>query len=95
MDSSLDKFNANKIEDNIYLGGYKTAIDKEFLKKYQIKRILSIHEKEIRDSQKVQNIYYKHIIVEDKKTEEIITYFPECYEYIAIAQTYGKKKIFF
>jgi hypothetical protein len=46
MDSSLDGFKANKIEDNIYLGDYKTAIDKEFLEKYQIKTILSIHEKE-------------------------------------------------
>jgi hypothetical protein len=91
MDSSLDEFNANKIEDNIYLGDFKRATDKEFLEKYQIKRILSIHEKEIRDSQKVQIIYYKHIIVEDKETQEIIIYFPEYYEFIAIGQTYGNK----
>ncbi len=31
MDSSLDSFNANKIEDNIYFGGYETVIDKEFI----------------------------------------------------------------
>jgi hypothetical protein len=93
MDSILNNLNVTKIEDNIYLSDQITACDQQFLEKFQIKRILTILEDEIPYSKRVQNIYYKHISVEDKETEDIITYFPECFDFITVGQTYGKSKL--
>ncbi len=81
-----------RINKNVYLGDEITAIDEEFLKKFDIKRILPILESEIPDFLKVENIFYKHISIEDEMIDDIISYFPECSDFISVAQTYGKKK---
>jgi hypothetical protein len=88
MDSRLDEF---KIEDNIYLSDETIAFDREFLQKYKIKRILSLLKNKIPSDKKVDHILYKQIAVEDNKAEDIITYFPECIDFISVAQTFGKK----
>lgn len=66
------------------------AYNMELLKKYQIKRVLTLRQKPIASDLKVEGIYYKHIKVCDDMVEDILSFFPECYSFICEAQTNGE-----
>ncbi len=84
--------NFSKIENYLYLSNESTALNKVFLVKHKIKRIISLVNETIPRSKQMANIYYKHITVEDNKTKDIITYFPECCHFISIGETYGNNQ---
>lgn len=84
--------NFSKIEDYLYLSNENTALNKVFLMKHKIKRIISLLNEPIPGSKQMANIYYKHITIEDNGTEDIITYFPECCDFISIGETYGNNQ---
>ena len=80
----------NEIEDHLYLGNLETACNTELIKKYKIKKLLSVLQTQIDDKHKVEGIEYKYINIWDTEQEDIISYFPECYDFIINGQLKGK-----
>lgn len=89
----MSSYNFNKIEDNVYLGDITTAQNSQFLQEFENKRILSLIDRPIDSLNKNEGIIYKQIKVEDKAHEDIISYFPECFDFILEAQKNGLKNI--
>ncbi len=80
----------NEIETNLYLGNLETALNKKIMKKYKIKRILSVIQMKIDVESRIEGINYKHISICDSPVEDIISYFPECFTFISDAQSKGE-----
>jgi hypothetical protein len=85
--SAPEKF--SEIETNIYLGDFSKASDLNFVEKYKIKRILRLIHEPINNNIRFEGILYKEIHVRDDENEDILSYFPECFEFIFKAQTEG------
>lgn len=84
MDDDFDE-----MEINLYLGNYETACNIDFLQKYEIKRVLSALQEQINKKSKIKGIVYKHISLWDDEREDIISYFPECCDFIFDGQLNG------
>jgi len=87
----MSSYNFDKIEDNIYLGDIKTAEKPQFLQQFKINRILSLVNAPIDESNRKEGIIYKQIRFEDKQKEDFVSYFPECFHFIADAQNNSRK----
>ena len=71
-----------QIENNLYLANLETACNGQYLNKFKIKKVVSLFNSQINDKYKVNGIQYKYINVWDTETEDIISYFPECFQFI-------------
>lgn len=80
----------NEIEDHLFLSNLETACNTELLKKYKIKKVLSVLQTNIADKYKLPDIEYKYINIWDTEHEDIISYFPECYDFITNGVLKGK-----
>jgi hypothetical protein len=76
----------NEIETKIYLGDFSKASHLNFVQKYRIKRILRLIHEPINNNIRFAGILYKKIHIRDNENEDILSYFPECFEFIFKAQ---------
>ena len=79
----------NEIEDHLFLGNLETACNTELLRKYRITKLLSVLQTQIGHKYIVEGIQYKYINIWDTDREDIISYFPECYDFIINGQLKG------
>ena len=80
------------IDENVFLGTMKDFSNHSIIKEKKINRILILTSKRPdRLSDKVAGVFYKYIYFEENYTQNLIIFFPECYQYISEAQNYGIK----
>jgi hypothetical protein len=79
----MSSYNFDKIEGNIYLGYIRTAENTQFLQQFKMNTILSLVNAPIDQSNRKEAIIYKQITFEDKQKEDFVSYFPECFHFIA------------
>ena len=79
----------HKIEDQLYLGDIKAALDADTLKTENIQLVVTLLPFDI-EANKVPGMTYHQIRLNDDPNEEVLTYFPQTFRIISEAQKSGK-----
>ena len=78
--------NLNLIEDNLFLGSITATQSQGNLSKLKIKTILSVMDVHIKNSKKFDSISYHWVMAFDFEEQDLLSYFEETNQIIALAQ---------
>ena len=79
-----------KIEENLYLGNFQTAINERALISLNIRKVLTLRGIAVPEEYKLDYIEYLHISINDSLNDDILTHFFDCHKFIKEGQSNGK-----